>query len=150
YAGMAKLAGAQKDYVAAAHYYQKAIDGVPLPEFVMALGDVYEHIGKNMEAQAQFGLVRTIEKLYRSNGVNMDLEMVLFDLDHGGNVNVSLKTIQEEWSRRKSVKVADAYAWALYRAGKTSDAQEMIKQALRLGSKDPMLLGHARTINGVS
>jgi tetratricopeptide (TPR) repeat protein len=150
YAGLAKLAVVQKDYVAAAHYYQKAIDGVPLPEFVIGLGDVYEHVGKSAEAQAQFALVRTIEKLYRSNGVNMDLEMVLFELDHGGNVNEALKTIQVEWNRRKSVKVADAYAWALYRAGKPTQAREMVKQALRLGSKDPMLLGHARTINGVS
>jgi tetratricopeptide (TPR) repeat protein len=51
------LAVAQKDFDAAVHYYQRAIDRVPLPEFVIALGEVYEHLGKAAEAKAQSDII---------------------------------------------------------------------------------------------
>jgi hypothetical protein len=61
-------------------------------------------------------------------------------------LNKALKTIRQEWNRRKSVKVADAYAWVLYRAGRKAEAREMMKYALRLGSKNPLFVEHAKQI----
>jgi tetratricopeptide (TPR) repeat protein len=147
FAGLARISVAQKDFVAASHWYQKAIDRVPLPEFLIALGEVYEHLGKSTEAWQQFDLVRAIQKIYRANGVNIDLEMVVFDADHGGDIDDAVEIARREWNRRKSVKVADAYAWALYRAGRLHEAREMIPQALRLGTRDPLILEHAAMIN---
>jgi tetratricopeptide (TPR) repeat protein len=146
YGGLARLAVAQKDFIAAMHFYQRAIEGVPLPEFIIGLGDVYVHLGRTGDAEQQWTLLRAIEKMYRANGVNTDLEMVLFDVDHGGNLNAALRIIRNEWNLRKSVKVADAYAWTLYRSGRIEEAREMMKQALRLGTKDPLFLMHGKQI----
>jgi len=145
-AGLARVGVAQKDFTAAAQYYKQAADTVLLPEFLIALGEVYEHMNKPAEAAHQFELVRAIQKIYRSNGVNTDLEMMLFDLDHGGDVARALDAARKEWQQRKSVKVADAYAWALYRAGRKDEARSMMNQALRLGTKDPVFQRHAAMI----
>jgi len=145
-AGLARVAVAQKDFSAAARYYKQAADTVLLPEFLIALGEVYEHMNKPAEAAQQFELVRAIQKIYRSNGVNTDLEMVLFDLDHGGDIARALEAARKEWQQRKSMKVADAYAWALYRAGRKDEARSMMNQALRLGTKDPLFQRHAAMI----
>jgi tetratricopeptide (TPR) repeat protein len=145
-AGLARVAVAQKDFIAAAQYYQQAVDTVPLPEFLVGLGEVYEHLNKPDEAAYQYELVHAIQKVYRSNGVNTDLEMVLFDLDHGGDVSRALDIARKEWQQRKSVKVADAYAWSLYRAGRKDEARSMMNQALRLGTKDPLIQRHAAAL----
>jgi Flp pilus assembly protein TadD len=72
--------------------------------------------------------------------------MVLFELDHGGDVGHALDIARKEWQQRKSVKVADAYAWALYRAGRKDEARSMMNQALRLGTKDPAMQRRAAII----
>ena len=145
-AGLARVAVSRKDFDNAVVFYEKAIAAVPLPEFLIGLGEAYVALGKLPEARKQFDLVRDIQSIYKANGVNMDLEMVLFAVDHGGNQKEAVETARQEWSRRKSIKVADAYAWALYRSGRVSEAREMMKQALRLGTRDPLLLQHARLI----
>src|SRR5215831_18161983 len=40
-AGLAKVAAAREDYDAAVQYYRKAIDSVPMPEFLIGLTSVY-------------------------------------------------------------------------------------------------------------
>jgi tetratricopeptide (TPR) repeat protein len=75
YAGLAKVAAARKEYQAAAQYYQKAIDRVPTPEFLIGLSAVYQRMGKPDEAHAQLELVSTIKKVYEANGVSMDAEI---------------------------------------------------------------------------
>ena len=52
YAGLAKVSAARKDYDSAVKYYQRAIDGVPMPEFLIGLCSVYRKTGKTAEAQA--------------------------------------------------------------------------------------------------
>jgi tetratricopeptide (TPR) repeat protein len=145
-AALARVAVVQKDFIAAAHYYKQAVAEVPLPEFLVGLGEVYELMNEPADAAQQFELVRAIQKIYRSNGVNTDLEMVLFELDHGGDVRRALDVARKEWQQRKSVKVADAYAWALYRAARKDEARAMMNQALRLGTKDPAMQRRAAMI----
>jgi tetratricopeptide (TPR) repeat protein len=74
-AGLAKVAAARKDYDASVQYYQKAIDAVPMPEFLIGLSSVYQKMGKTAEARAQLDLVGNIKKVYEANGVSMDAEI---------------------------------------------------------------------------
>ena len=53
---------------------------------------------------------------------------------------------ERELKRRKDVYGYDAYAWALYRAGRASEAVEPMKQALARGTVDPLLELHAGEI----
>jgi pentatricopeptide repeat protein len=144
--GMARLAVSRDDWHTAAHYYQLAMDRIPLPEFAIGLGEVYEQMGKTAEAKSQFDLVEAIQKIHRANGVSTDIEMALFDADRGKNLDRALDAARKEWNDRKSVRVADVYAWTLYRSGRFSEAQQMMQQALRLGTRDPLFLRHAQAI----
>jgi tetratricopeptide (TPR) repeat protein len=74
-AGLAKVAAARKDYDVAVQSYQKAIDTVPMPEFLIGLSSVYQKMGKTVEARAQLDLVSNIKKVYEANGVSMDAEI---------------------------------------------------------------------------
>jgi tetratricopeptide (TPR) repeat protein len=145
-AGLAKVAAARGDLVSAAEHYKLAMDRIPLAEFAIGLGEVYERMGKDEDAKAQFDLVDAIQELYRSNGVSIDIELALFNADRGRNISRALDIARKEWNARKSVRVADAYAWVLYRAGRHEEAQEMMHQALRLGTRDPLFLRHAEVI----
>src|SRR5262249_50857778 len=60
-----------------------AVDAIPLPQYVAALGDLYRVTGHSALAQQQYALIGAIEKLLRANGVKVDLEIALFDVDHG-------------------------------------------------------------------
>ena len=78
--------------------------------------------------------------------VSIDIELALFNADRGRNIPQALDLAGNEWRSRKSVRVADVYAWVLYRAGRYEEAREMISQALRLGTRDPLILHHAEAI----
>ena len=75
YAGLAKVATARKDFDSAVDYYQKAIEAVPAPEFLIGLSSVYQKMGRTEDARAQLQLVSNIKKVYEANGVSMDAEI---------------------------------------------------------------------------
>src|SRR5262249_27567893 len=77
-AGLAKVAAARDDLPGAIALYTQAIQAMPLPEFVIALGDVYTAAGQPAAAVKQYALVDAMEQLYRQNGVDTDVEMALF------------------------------------------------------------------------
>jgi len=145
-AGLARVANARGDLAGAVEHYKLALDRIPLAEFAIGLGEVYERMGRSAEAKAQFDLVEAIQELYRANGVSIDIELALFNADRGRNIPQALDLASNEWRSRKSVRVADVYAWVLYRAGRYEEAREMISQALRLGTRDPLILHHAEAI----
>ena len=145
-AGLARVANARGDLAGAVEHYKRALDRIPLAEFAIGLGEVYERMGRSEEAKAQFDLVEAIQELYRANGVSIDIELALFNADRGRNIPQALDLASNEWRSRKSVRVADVYAWVLYRAGRYEEAREMISQALRLGTRDPLILHHAEAI----
>ena len=75
YAGLAKVAAARMEFEPAVEYYQKAIERVPAPEFLIGLSAVYGKMGKPAEAETQLQLVSNIKKVYEANGVYMDAEI---------------------------------------------------------------------------
>ena len=113
--------------------YTDVVARYPLPEYVIALGDLYTVDGQPTEAARQYDVVHVEEQIFRANGVNMDLELALFQADHG-DPGAGLGAARAEWGRRHSILVADAYAWALYRTGHLSEAAHYSKKALALGT----------------
>src|SRR5215216_806895 len=89
-AGQAKIAAARGDLEQAATLYQQAFNRMPLPEYAIALGDVYAEMGEREKAEEQYDLVRSIDKLLRANGVDTDLEIALFYADHDIDLRTSL------------------------------------------------------------
>ena len=144
-AGLAKVEWARGDMGKAIRGYETVTQLYPLPEYVIALGDLYEVTGRSQLAAQQGDLVRAEERLFQANGVNVDLEIALYNADHG-NPSVALKAARDEWARRHSIHVADALAWALYASGDYREAQTYSKRALKLGTRNALFFYHAGMI----
>ncbi len=145
-AGLARTQAARREYGVAIQLYGDVVNRMPLPEYVIALGDVYEAAGRSVEARQQFDLVRAIEQLYLSNGVDTDLEMALFAADHGQAIDEALVRARRAFEKRPTIYAADTLAWTLSQAGQHEAAYELAQQALRLGTRDALLLFHAGMI----
>jgi tetratricopeptide (TPR) repeat protein len=141
-AGRARVAAAKGDVEGAIRRYRQVVAVHPLPEYVMALGDLYTVAGDKAAAAEQFELVRAEEQLFRANGVNVDLEFALFHADHGVGLEAGLAAASAEWKRRHSVHVADALGWALHALGRDRQALSYANRALALGSQNALFFFH--------
>ena len=140
-AGLAKVAWARGDTAGAIAGYREVVARSPLPEYVVALGDLLWSTADRTGAREQYGLARAEAALFRANGVNVDLELALFDADHG-RPGPALRAARAEWARRHSIHVADAYAWALHATGRDAAAIVYERRALVLGTRSALFRYH--------
>ena len=145
-AGLGRVRAAQGDTAEAIKLLNQAVGIMPMPEFVILLGDLYQSTGRPEAADQQYELVATIEELYRANGVDMDMEIALFNADHNKNLNETLTLARKSFENRPSIHAADVLGWALYKNGNYPEAQKYSEEALRLGTKDALKLFHAGMI----
>jgi len=145
-AGLARMQAARGDYSGAIEATRPIVERLPLPEFVILLGELYEVIGQRDAAAQQYDLVRVIQQLYASGGVDVDLELALFDANRGHEPAATLARARRAFARRPGIYAADVLAWALYQTGDYQEAQTYSQQALRLGTQDALLFFHAGMI----
>ena len=145
-AGLGRVRAAQGDMEAAIQYLNQAVAIMPLPEFVITLGDLYQASGQPEAASRQYQLLAAIEKLHRANGVDMDMEIALFNADHDRNLEETLALARKAYANRPGIQGADALAWALYQVGDYEEAEKYAAEALKLGTKDSLKLFHAGMI----
>ena len=126
--------------------YERAIQVIPDPSFVAALGDLYKLAGRDQEAAAQVALVEQIGKLNVANGMLYNRQLALFYADHDMKSAEAYTQATREYSDRRDIYGADAVAWTALKAGKITEAQAAIKEALRLGTRDARSLYHAGMI----
>jgi tetratricopeptide (TPR) repeat protein len=148
-AGLARVAAARGDYARAIELLTPLVNRIPLPEYVILLGDVYTAAGQPDAAAQQYALVRVETQLLAANGVNTDLELALFEADHPDAATTPAQvvaTARAALATRPSIYGHDALAWALYRAGDFEAAHVEMQQALRLNTQDALLRFHAAAI----
>lgn len=144
--GLAKVAAAQGDYPQAIETYTRLLQTIPLPEFVIALGDVYAASGDTANAQKQYALVGAMEQLFQANGVDTDAELALFNADHQIDLDKTLVLAKDAYSRRSGIIVADTVAWTYYQTGDYENARKMMEQALHLNTQSALMFFHAGMI----
>ncbi|MFF4491704.1 tetratricopeptide repeat protein [Streptomyces sp. NPDC001544] len=101
--------------------YRAALTGQPSPEYALELGELYESLGRQEEAQAQYDLVRTRADRDQAGGVDEELLLGRFEADHG-NREDAVVLLEDEWERQPGIDVADALGWALHRVGDDEEA----------------------------
>lgn len=121
---------------------QQAVDAVPLPQFVGTLADIQRSQGNLSAAREQYALMGAIQRLLRANGVNSDLEIALFRVDHGIRLAQTLQLALRARAARPTIYGDDVVAWALARNGRCVEARRYSVRAFRLGTKDASFFFH--------
>jgi tetratricopeptide (TPR) repeat protein len=144
-AGLARVDAAQGALMSAIERYRQVVERLPLPEYAIALAEAEEAAGLKAAAKRDYQLVAAQARLLRSAGVSTDVELAVFEADHGDAAR-AVELGRRAWRSAPGVRSADAFAWALHAAGRNREALRMSTEAMRLGSRDPFFLYHAGVI----
>jgi len=134
------------DFAKAVDFYRQAQERVPLPEYAIALGDLYTKLGRTGEAQQQHDLVEFIERTMSGSATLYSRQLALFWADRNIRLDDALGIMQRERQTRADVYTYDALAWCLYKKGRFVEAREAIDQARRLGTQDARIFYHSGMI----
>ncbi|MFI8089996.1 tetratricopeptide repeat protein [Streptomyces sp. NPDC086080] len=101
--------------------YRTALAKHPRPEYTLELGELYESLGRERAAQAQYRVLRERVRLATGHGADEELVLGRYEADHG-DAEGAVRRLRREWERQPSTEVADALGWALHRAGRHEEA----------------------------
>ena len=138
-AGLARLDAGEGRIGRAVTRMRDVVRRQPLPEHVVALGELELQAGDARRAQGRFDEQRrTMSRL----GSDEDVSLALLEAEHG-DPQRAVRVGRRAWRSAPSVHAADALGWALTRAGRPADGLRWARRALRLGSADPAFLARA-------
>jgi tetratricopeptide (TPR) repeat protein len=146
FAILGQVSAAELKLDSAADFYRRAIAVIPLPEYAVALADVYTKMGRQRDAELQRQLVEFIARLNMLNQVLYNRVLVDYYADHDINHTQAVELATGEYAIRKDIYGEDALAWALYRDGQAEKALPHIVAALRFRTADARLYFHAGMI----
>ncbi|MFD3534492.1 tetratricopeptide repeat protein [Streptomyces sp. NPDC058664] len=116
--------------------WRAALARLPLPEYVLEAGELYESLGLAGDARALY------ERLRTGTWARGEVTLALLDADHGDPA-AAVARMRAEWARgHRSVRVADALGWALYRSGQPEEALEYAKRATDEGVRSALFSYH--------
>lgn len=138
--GKARVALARGDAPGAVALLDEAWRTSPHAETAWLLGDARSAAGDLAGARAAYS---EVERLGRAGDGRV---LAAFLATRGERVWEALRLAEEQRRVRPDIYSDDAYAWALYRAGRLAEARAASDRALRLGTPDARLLYHAGAI----
>ena len=147
--GLARVAAAKGDLDDAIDRLSAAISIVPQPEFLARRGDLYTlraKAGDADRARADYQTVEAIARLAAQSASVYDRTLVYYLANHGLDPDRAVRLAADELAVRKDVYGYDAYAWALYAAGRLDEAEAAMSQASSFGTRDAKLMYHAGMI----
>ncbi len=141
-AGLARVDVARGRLSAAADRLRSVSQRLPLPGYLVSLAEIELALGRNAAGATDLELVRAQRRLLAAAGTRADVELVLFEADHG-DPDRAARLGRGVYAEAPSVRSADALGWALTRVGKPRQGLRLARRALRLGSRDPAFHYHA-------
>ena len=127
---------AEEARVLAAKSYQE----YALAETAWLWGDAAAAVGNQEEAAAAY------EKVVKLGRQGEKRALALFWSTRNEETAQAIELAKQELASRGDVYTWDAYAWALYRAGRIDEAKEAIAKATRFGTQDARLMFHQGAI----
>jgi tetratricopeptide (TPR) repeat protein len=118
-AGLGRSLAALGDTSAAIASYERAATAQPLPQVLLALGELYELDGREEEASEAFATINVVSEL--TDGL-FDLSLVFYEANHG-DPEVAVRTAEQLVGDRPDLFSFDALAWAHFRAGNLDEAR---------------------------
>ena len=139
--GRAKAEAALGQTAKALADFQTVVNRVPQPGYVLEYGELLRASGRVLAARRQWQLFRTEERLFRANGVTLDVDQILFEADHGSPAT-AVRTGARALLTRPFLDTYDAYAWALHRTGADQQALREADIALGTGMANALFYFH--------
>ncbi|MGW8888934.1 tetratricopeptide repeat protein [Streptomyces sp. NPDC055749] len=126
--------------------YTAAVAAAPLPHHLLGLGELQQSLGREQEAEEQYELLRAQERIDVQGGGTPDVDVILFEADHGDPAKAAAMGARL-LRGRPFIAVHDAYAWALHRAGRDAEALEQADLSLALGTRSALFHYHRARIH---
>jgi tetratricopeptide (TPR) repeat protein len=139
-AGKARIRLARGEAGAAARLAAESWRRAPLAATAWLLGDARAAAGDAPGAREAYA------RVVQDGRLTDPRTLGLFLATKGRDVEEALTVLARERAVRRDVYTEDAWAWALYRAGRLDEAKAASDRAVRLGTPDPSLLFHAGAI----
>ena len=149
-AGRGKVKAARGDVDGAVADYRAAIALQPQPGALVELGELLEAAGRTDEAQQQYAVVRATQQLFAAGGQVVDVELALFEADHGDPALAVELAEQAHDTRPDSIVVQDTYAWALHAAGRDAEAVPLARAAARTGLQSAAFAYHLGVVEAAA
>ncbi|GAA3395159.1 hypothetical protein [Streptomyces roseoviridis] len=116
--------------------WQAALERLPLPEYFLEAGELYEALDRDGEAQALYERART------GGWPRAEVVLGLLEAEHGDPA-AAVRRLRAEWARgHRSTQVADALGWALHRSGESEEGLEYAKRATDEGLRSALFAYH--------
>ncbi len=126
--------------------YRAAIAIAPLPHYLLGLGELEQALGHRERAAQNYDLLRAQDRIREAAGEPADTDAILFEADHG-NPRRAVALAEGTLRNRPFVAVHDAYAWALHRAGRDTEALVQADKALAQGTRSALFHYHRAAIH---
>ena len=147
--GLAKLDAFDGHLDQAIAELSTAIGSIPLPDSLARRGDLYalrNGPGDAARAATDYRTVEAIAKLAGDAAYVYDRGLSIYLSDHDLDSARAVSLAENELATRKDIYGYDAYAWALFNAGRAADADAPMQAALAAGTRDAKLWYHAGLI----
>ena len=141
-AGLARVDVARGHLRAAARRLRAVTRRLPLPTYLTPLAEIELALGRRGRADRALQLIRVQRRLLQAAGTRIDVDLVLFEADHG-SAQRAVRFARQVFAEAPGVRSDDALGWALTRAGRPEEGLAHARRALRLGSVDPSFRYHA-------
>jgi tetratricopeptide (TPR) repeat protein len=146
-AGRARVAVARGQYDDAVTIYSALMKSAPTSESAIALGDLRTQKGDTQGADAMYARAEAIERDAWLTEARLTTNVARMLAERGVRTAEAVQLAEEAARNRKDIFTMDALAWAYYRAGRLSEAEQASVQARRTGTVDRRILAHAAAID---
>ncbi|GAB4064353.1 hypothetical protein GCM10028777_10340 [Angustibacter speluncae] len=134
-ASQARSAASQGRTDAAVLAYADVVERLPQPSYLVEYGELLDSLGRSDEAAEQYAVADAAAALFQASGSVQDVEMVLYQADHGRPAE-ALATAQAQYGSRRSPQVLDAMAWALHANGRDAEALALVQEVEAAGTRN--------------
>lgn len=141
--GLAKLALTRGDAEEACATARRQFEKAPSAELAEAIGDAATRLGRTAEAERYYGIA---ESMWRYDTPEPAL-LARFLADRGRSLDEAVRIAESAVAVRHDIFTEDALAWALFKAGRITEARAASARARRTGSRDSRIVAHARAID---
>jgi tetratricopeptide (TPR) repeat protein len=144
--GFAKVKLAAGELQAALALYQRLFARHATPEFAAAIGDLHARLGDAAAAEQMYALAEKLERDGWASEEPQPQALARFFAERDRKIPEAVQLAEQAAAKRRDIYTMDALAWSYFKAGRLDAARTAADAATRTGTRDPIIVEHARVI----